>query len=281
MNKKMQKIAVLIEFLAGSGLAIFFHQVLRYPEAAYTIFGIGVLLSLGTYLLREDIEKTRAELLEQYHQAHELTFAIARISDPECQSKAHELMASAMRTISLLQQGYIPMDETEFYLEGAKQMEQAVHHAKMADRITTGWDSRGTLHNFYQANLRAIERGVKITRIFVVNRETLAEPDFQKVLLTQNRNDIDVRIAFRDELPSATNISNRDTDSSFDFAIYDDRVITDVFSKPGKYFGRKTSEPVEVAKYLHLYELVEHSAYAVTLEDDKVILAGDVIPLAS
>lgn len=281
MNKKMQKIAVLIEFLAGSGLAIFFHQVLRYPEAAYTIFGIGVLLSLGTYLLREDIEKTRAELLEQYHQAHELTFAIARISDPECQSKAHELMASAMRTISLLQQGYIPMDETEFYLEGAKQMEQAVHHAKMADRITTGWDSRGALHNFYQANLRAIERGVKITRIFVVNRETLAEPDFQKVLLTQNRNDIDVRIAFRDELPSATNISNRDTDSSFDFAIYDDRVITDVFSKPGKYFGRKTSEPVEVAKYLHLYELVEHSAYAVTLEDDKVILAGDVIPLAS
>lgn len=281
MNKKMQKIAVLIEFLAGSGLAIFFHQVLRYPEAAYTIFGIGVLLSLVTYLLREDIEKTRADLLEQYHQAHEITFAIARISDPECQSKAHELMASAMRTISLLQQGYIPMDETEFYLEGAKQMEQAVHHTKMADRITTGWDSRGALHNFYQANLRAIERGVKITRIFVVNRESLAEPDFQKVLLTQYRNDIDVRIAFRDELPSATNISNRDTDSSFDFAIYDDRVITDVFSKPGKYFGRKTSEPVEVAKYLHLYELVEHSAYAVTLEDDKVILAGDVIPLAS
>ena len=281
MNKKMQKIAVLIEFLAGSGLAIFFHQVLRYPEAAYTIFGIGVLLSLVTYLLGKDIEKTRAELLEQYHQAHELTFALARISDPECQSKAHELMASAMRTISLLQQGYIPMDETEFYLEGAKQMEQAVHHTKMADRMTTGWDSRGALHNFHQANLRAIERGVKITRIFVVNRETLAEPDFQKVLLTQNRNDIDVRIAFRDELPSATNISNRDTDSSFDFAIYDDRVITDVFSKPGKYFGRKTSEPVEVAKYLHLYELVEHSAYAVTLEDDKVILAGDVIPLAS
>jgi hypothetical protein len=281
MNKKMRKIAVLIEFLAGSALAIFFHQVLRYPEAAYTIFGIGILLSLVTYLLREDIEKTRAELLEQYHQAHELTFAIAGISDPECQSKAHELMASVMRTISLLQQGYIPMDETEFNLEGAKQMEHAVHHAKMVDRITTGWDSRGALHNFYQANLRAVERGVKITRIFVVNRENMAEPDFQKVLLTQYRNNINVRIAFHDELPSTTNISNRDTDSSFDFSIYDNSVITDVFSKPGKYFGRKTSEPVEVAKYLHLYELVEHSAYAVTLEDDKVILAGDVIPSAS
>jgi hypothetical protein len=276
MNKKIHNIAVLIEFLAGSGLAIFSHQVLGYPEAAYTIFGIGVLLSLVTYLLKEDIEKTRSELLEQYHHSHELTFAIARISDPDCQSKAHELMASSMRTIALLQQGYIPMDKTEFYMEGAKLMEQAVRHAKMADRITTGWDSRGALHNFYQSNLRAIERGVKITRIFVVNREDLAEPGFQKVLLTQYRNGIDVRIAFRDELPSANNISNRDTDSSFDFAIYDGRVITDVFSKPGKYFGRKTSEPVEVAKYRHLYELVEHSAYAVTLEDGKVILAGNV-----
>ena len=280
-NIKIQNVAVLIEFLAGSGLAIFFHRVLQYPEAAYTIFSIGILLSLATYLLRENIENTREKLLEQYHHAHELTFAIARISDPECQSKAHELMESAMRTILLLQQGYIPMDETEFNLEGAKQMEQAVHHAKMVDRITTGWDSRGALHNFYQANLRAIERGVKIIRIFVVNRGNLSETDFQNVLLAQYRNDIDVRIAFRDELPSTANISNRDTDSSFDFAIYDDRVITDVFSKPGKYFGRKTSEPVEVAKYLHLYELVEHSAYAVTLEDDKVILAGDLIPLSS
>ena len=281
MNKKIKNIAVLIEFLAGSGLAIFFHQVLRYPEAAYTIFGVGILMSLVTYLLRENIEKTRMELLKQYHQAHELTFALAQISNPECQSKAQELMTSSMRTIALLQQGYIPMDETEFYLEGAKQMEQAVHHTKMTDRITMGSDSSAALHNFYQANLRAIERGVKITRIFVVTRENLSEPDFQKVLLTQCNDGIDVRIAFRDELLSATNISNRNTDSSFDFAIYDDRVITDVFSKPGKYFGRKTCEPVEVAKYHHLYELVEHSAYAVTLEEDKVILAGEVIPVAS
>ena len=281
MSKKIQNIAVLVEFLAGSGLAIFFHKVLRYPEAAYTIFGIGILLSLVTYLLRENIEKIREELLEQYQQAHEINFAIARISNPECQSKAHELMASSMGTISLLQQGYIPLDEAEFYLETAKQMEHAAHHVKTADRITTGWDSRGALHNFYQANLRAIERGVKITRIFVVSRENLAEPDFQKVLVTQCHGGIDVRVAFQDELPSATDITSRNTDSSFDFAIYDDQVITDVFSKPGKYFGRKTSEPLEVAKYLHLYELVEHSAYAVTLEGDEVILAGEVIPVAS
>jgi hypothetical protein len=281
MNKKIKEMAVLIEFLAGSGLAIFFHLVLHYPEAAYSIFGIGVLLSLATYLLREDIEKTRERLVEQYHQVHEVPFAISRISDPECQGKAHELMAGTLRTITLLQQGFIPMEETEFYLEGAKQMEHAVRHAKAVDPLTTGWDSRGALLNFYQTNLRALDRGVRITRIFVISREELALPDAQKVLLTQYRDNVDVRVAFRDELPSAGDMSTMDTNSSFDFAIYDDRTVTDAFGQPGKYFGRKTSEAAEVAKYLHLYDLIEHSAHSVALDDDRIVLAGEVIALAS
>ena len=269
MSKKIQNIAVLIEFLAGSGLAILFHSVLHYEEAAYIVFGIGVLLSLVTYLLREDIEKTREGLLEQYHQAHEVTFAIARISDPECQAKAHELMAGAMRTVALLQQGFIPMDEMEFYLDGAKQMEYATQFAKMVDPLTAGWCSRGVMVNFYQANLRALDRGVRIRRIFVGNRDELAEPEIQKILLTQYRDNIDVRITFRDEIPSASDISKRDSAISFDFAIYDDRVVTEVFSHPGKYFARKTTQSAEVVKYLHLYDLIEHSSHAVTLEGDR------------
>jgi hypothetical protein len=34
MNKKIKHMVFLFEFLAGSGLAIFFHQVLHYAEAA-------------------------------------------------------------------------------------------------------------------------------------------------------------------------------------------------------------------------------------------------------
>ena len=48
MNKKIHSMAVFIEFLAGSGLAIFFHLVLHNAEASYIIFGIGILLSLVT-----------------------------------------------------------------------------------------------------------------------------------------------------------------------------------------------------------------------------------------
>ena len=281
MNKKIHDMAVFIEFLAGAGLAIFFHVVLHNEMAAYMIFGMGILLSLVTYLVREDIEKTRASLVGQYQQVHEIPFALAQIGDAECQAKAGELIAATMKNIAMLQQGYIPLDEMEFYLEGARLSGQATREIKAVDPLTSGWLSRGALLNFYQSNLRALDRGVRITRIFVAGRDDLADPEVQKVLLAQYQDDIDVRLAFRDELPAAIDISGRDTNSSFDFAVYDDRAVTDVFAQSGKYYGRKTCQPAEVAKYLYLYELLEHSAHPVTVEQDRVVLAGELQALAS
>jgi hypothetical protein len=273
MTRKLHSIAVFIEFIAGSGLALFFHWVLHYQEAAYIIFGVGILLSLATYLLKEEIESSREQLLDQYRHAHETTFAISEIADPECQAKAGEVMAGAMNTIQLLQQGYIPLEEAEFYLEGARQLDQAAGRVKAVDPFTGGWDSRGPLLNFYQANLRALERGVRITRIFVLNRDSLDDPAARKVILPQIRDGIDVRIAFREELPAVSDISGRNTNSSFDFAIYDDRVVTDGFNQPGKYFGRKTAQRGEIYKYLEFYTLIEHASHAVIAEGDSVELA--------
>ena len=278
---KIKNIAILIEFIAGSGLAIFFHWVLEMPQAAYTIFGIGILLSLVTYLLREELEQTREKLVKQYHHSHELTFAVAQISDPECHAKANELLAGAKRTIALLQNGFIPLDETEFYLEGAKCTDQTQRQIKVVDPMTPGWLTRGALINFYQSNLRAIERGVRITRVFVINRSDLADPEAQKVLLGQLRDGIDVRVAFRDEIPVASDLSGHDTASSCDFAIYDDRITTDVFPLSGKFYGRKTTVAAEVAKYLHLYDLIEHNAHAVAEQDEHIVLAVEALALAS
>lgn len=281
MNKKIQNIVVFVEFLAGSGLAILFHVVLKYPQAAYIIFGVGMLLSLGTYLIRDDIEKSRDTLLDQYHKAHETTFIIAQIADPECQAKAHEVMAAAKRTLSLLHHGRIPLDENEFYLEAAKCSDQATHHIKAIDPLNAGWTTRGAFLGLYQANLRAIERGVKITRIFVVDDEELADPITQQILLGQFRDNIDVRIAYRDELPTANETSGRETVSSFDFAIYDDKVITDLAMQSAKYFGTKTRETSHVDKYLRLFDLIDHVAYSVMEQDGKIIPATNATIVGS
>jgi len=274
---KTHNMAIFIEFVTGSGLAVLFHWVLHYKEAAYIIFGVGVLLSLATYLIREEMETTREGLLDQYRQAHETTFAIAGITDPECQSKAHELMAGTMKTIKLLQQGYVPLEETEFYLEGARQIEHATRQVSAVDPLTDGWDSRGALLNFYQANLRALQRGVKVTRTFVINHDDIENDSIQKIILPQLRDGIAVRIAFRDELPTTSGITGRDTNNSFDFAIYDDKVVIDVFAQPGKYFGRKTSQLDEVAKYLNFCTLVEHSSHLAAIKDDRVVLASETL----
>jgi hypothetical protein len=279
VNQKIHDMAVFIEFLAGSGLAIFFHMVLHNEMAAYLIFGMGILLSLVTYLVREDILKTKSELFAQYQQVHSIPFALAQIGDAECQAKANELVAGTLKSISLLQQGYIPLDEMDFYLEGARLADQTEHWIKAVDPLTTGWLSRASLINFYQSNLRAIGRDIRITRIFVTNREDLADPEVQKVLLAQQRDSVEVRVAFRDELPSTIDICGSDVNSSFDFAIYDDRAVTSVFAQTGKYFGRKTGQPEEVAKYLHLYERLEHSAHPVTLENDIIVLANNAVAL--
>lgn len=273
MKIKTHNMAIFIEFVAGSGLAVLFHWVLHYKEAAYIIFGVGVLLSLATYLIREEMETTREGLLKQYHQAHETSFAISRIQDPECWSKAHEIMAGTMKTIQLLQQGYVPLEESEFYLEGARQADQAVRQVNAVDPLTEGWESRGALVNFYQANLRALQRGVRVTRTFVINRDDLIDQAVQMLLHSQLRDGIEVRIAFREELPAVSGISGRDTNNSFDFAIYDDRVVTDVFTQPGRYFGRKTCQPVEVAKYLNFYLLIEHSSHLAVLDGELVVPA--------
>jgi hypothetical protein len=280
-SKKIPHMAVFIEFLAGSGLAIFFHMALNIPEAAYSIFGIGILLSLATYLIRDDLEDTRGQLTSQYNQAHEITFAVAQINNPECLARAQEMLSGIKRTILLLQQGYIPLDETEYYLEGAKCTDGALHRMKTVAPLTRDWQTRGALMNFYQSNLRALERGVAVTRIFVVRRADMSGPEAQKLLLAQHQDGIDVRVAFSDELPSSNDISGRDLNSSFDFGIYDDQVVTDVFPQAGKYYGRKTSTAAEVEKYLRLYEIIEHNSHAVAREEERIMLASEALKLAA
>ncbi len=281
MHPKIHNMAIFIEFIVGSALAIFFHRVLHYEEAAYVIFGIGILLSLVTYLVKEEIEKTRTGLLAQYHQVHEIPFAMAQIADPECQIKALDVIQSTKKTLNLLQQGYIPLDETESSLERAKLSDQTTRRIKAVLPMCTDWLTRGTLLIANQANLRARDRSVRITRIFVVSREDLANPEVQKVLLSQYRDGIEVRITYGNGLPTVSDIIGRDSSNSFIFTIYDDRVVIDALVQPGKYFGRKTSQPAEVAKYMRLYELIEHSAQALMVEGDKIILPTEAVALAS
>lgn len=280
MTKDVKNMAVWIEFLLSAGLALFFHIGLHYPQVAYTIFGVGLLLSLATYLMRESIDQAEKILTRQYDQAHQITFSLAQIKDAECRAKADALLDATQKNLRLLLEGFIPLDETEYYLEATKCMDQAIGSAQAVDPLTPGWISRGVMLNLYQANQRALKRGVRISRIFAIKRDELRDAEVQELLGMQLRDGIDVRIIFRDEIPMASLAGTLGSTHSFDFTIYDGQTVIDTFLQPGKYHGKKTCSAAETARYRQLFALIEHSAVGVMLENDHVVVPRPAIQMA-
>lgn len=268
---RMQRMAAFIEFIVGAMLAIFFHFVLHELVAAFTIFGVGLLLSLATWLLREDIVEIRERLLEEYREFHALPDALRRIEDPECLKKAREIIARITRNMSLLQRGFIPMDESEFMLEATKAADATQQTLKSVNSLTPGWDTRGTIIKYYQANKRALERGVKVTRTFVLRHGQLQESEVQKLLRTHFEDGIEVKLVYRDDLPAGGE-AGWAKDGSFNFGVYDDRLVVDVFA-PAPYYGVRTSRHEELARYLRMLDLVDHASHAVTLRENEIVQA--------
>ena len=108
-----------------------------------------------------------------------------------------------------------------------------------------------------------------------MRREDLADSDSQKVITTQLKDGVDVRVAFRDEFQATNAISSRDTNVPWDFAVYDEQIATEVFPQTGKFYGCKTNQSTEVEKYLGYYQLIEHSAQTVMWDGERLILATD------
>lgn len=250
--------AILIEFVIGSLLAIYFHWVLHYEEAAYILFGIGILLSLATYLLRHDILTSQKALATLFQGDHELSRALAAITDQECQLKSQELLTDFKKNLAQLERGYLLLTEAEFYLEGVKAVSQSQRQVKAVDPLEVGWESRGAVLNYYQANLQALARGIQITRVFVISRRDLLNPEVQRILQQQHSDGVEVLITYREDLP--LNEANQDV-YSLDFAIYDDTFITDRGREKGLYFGKKTRKANEIAKYQRLFDLIQHHSH--------------------
>jgi len=267
---RLQSMAPFIEFLVGGGLALFFHFGLHNPDAAYMIFGFGILLTLATFILREESTHLRDGLAEEYRRSHWTALQLSRIRDNDCQEKAREFLAELRKNFALLEQGHIPLDETELLLEAARNMDHAVGNVKAVNPLNPGWANRGPLVRYYDSNRRAAGRGVAITRIFVMRHEQLDEPEVQQLLLNHLNDGIGVRIVFREELPSGGE-GGWASETSFNFVIFDECLVLDVRKTQGPHYGTRTRVPAEVAKYRRLYDLIDHNSHNAVQEGGRIV----------
>lgn len=192
--------------------------------------------------------------------------ALAAIKDPECRLKSLELLSTFKNNLALLKHSYLLLDETEFYLEGAKAIASTQNRVKAVDPFLVDWNRGGALSNYYQANVDAVARGVQITRIFVISRRDSLDQSVQQDLYKQSKDGIDVRITFREDLPAE---HNDIAAHSLDFAIYNDALVTDRGLENGSYFGKKTKNAVEIDKYLRLFNLIEQ--YSKLLSPESIL----------
>lgn len=177
--------------------------------------------------------------------------------------------------LALVLQAYVPLDETEFYLKGTKYSSESIHRVKAANPGTAAVPSSTIIRPIcgrYNGG---------VTRIFVPNREEFIDAEVQKVLFLQLRDRIEVRLAHRDDLPAASGLGGRDTAASFDFAVFDDKLATEVFNLPGKYFGPKTWVPALIDNFQHLFALIEQGSHLGAVEEDRIVLAAMRCPAAS
>lgn len=188
---------------------------------------------------------------------------LSAINDPECQLKSGELLKVFKKNLEMLKHNYLLLTEAEFHSEVEKALEQTKHCLKAVDFLQVDWNSRGALLNNNEANLRAMTRGVQITRIFVTNRQALLNRKIQNTLYKQHQDGIDVRITYLEDLPL---IGNKLCAYTQDFAIYNDALITDHTSDSGSYFGKKTANPVEIKKYISLFDLIKAHSHRFSSE---------------
>jgi hypothetical protein len=213
--------------------------------------------------IRNNLRINKMTTPEAQQQTENIAELLSAITDPQCQQKSLELLAGFKKSLELLKHSYLLLSEAEFYLEGAEALAHTQVRVKAVEPLQVDWDKMdAALQTYYQANVQSVARGVQVTRIFVVNRRDSLEQGLLKTLYRQSQDGIDVRLAYREDLPSDALIAEH----SLDFAIYNDALVTDRSLDNGAYFGTKTSNPDEIDKYLQVFAVLEQQAQPLTPE---------------
>ncbi len=272
MNRHSNQLALgtilLLELMIGTALGLAFHFLLRNDTVTWIVLGVGVLISLATSLIRHDLNYIRSSLGQDFKAGNEKLAAetlhiaglLSEIIDVECHAKAHEVIESTKKTLTILKEGYIPLDEAEFYLKTTAFIDEAAQAVSMVEPIEAVIDGRGVRKSFQNSLEKASARGVAISRIFTCADDSVPPEKLAAVTATK-ANGTTVKVMLLSELPTGGEFCGQDV-ARLNFTIFDDRTVAESFAAPGKYFGRTTTLMTEVSKYQRVFSMLDHAAHS-------------------
>ena len=203
---KEYTLEILLAFIA-IGLSVFldFKDVSNTTEFIVTAFV--VLVSASIAIIKEHISKTSEKailsLRNEISKYIKTTQYLAEL-DGVAYSHAKNNMDEAMQKIREIKEGKIFLEQ-ETYYEHLNDCMKTISKGSEIIAINSidsiRWSNDSNQIRYFEENIKAAERGVKIHRIFIISKENLKDSErMNNIKLHINQKNIEVDIVVSDEL---------------------------------------------------------------------------------
>lgn len=243
---KGPSIWILLEFLVGAALALVFHFALHQPIVAYVVFGVGLLITLATWLI---IDRIQLEI----RTSNKIEGLLSEIKDTRFVEAARETVAECEHRLLELIKGRMRVGPDELSIIEIRSLQKTKHHAYA---VCLGhpdeWDKQGW-KNYLAENERAVQRGIHFTRILVLEKEAINDQAKRSVVQRHMQTGANVLVVWADETPH---------DLQRDFVIIDNEecLISEMLGTTKIIGGLITTDRDDIHEYLSVFEKLQIKA---------------------
>lgn len=251
-------IFILIEFLVSVGMAVISHFFLRQEIITGTVLMVGILITMSTYILKNHVineNRKQTEENKKYLERVKLWVDIEHHKDIERREKGVEIISKAEGELNKILQGTWQI-QSRFDLDA--EVKKCVKNAKnsiLATHINVkGWRESQSSKEIFEENKRAIERDVRIHRIFILFDKELKDPLTKEIMEKHKKIGVKVECVKNTEIPP---------DKVKDFIIFDDKkVIIENLSPDFKRFtdGIVLKNEQEIKEWMEIFRKISTQA---------------------
>lgn len=244
-------ILVFVEFIIGAAIALIFHVVLDKPDIAYTILAISILIAFATHLLI-------VNLSTQIKDRNEIYLLLDEIKDQGFKEKGIKIIEECKNKLKDLSEGYhMHSGEDEILLEGTiciKKAKDTIYANSLIDQKI--WNEP-IFSGYFEENKKAVERGVNVSRTFILDDEDIKDDEIKDILKRQNDANFNVFYAMSDKVPH---------ELKKDFVIIDEKVVFSLeMGEKGKIVaGKEIKKQRDVDDYIEAWKKIRRRSMDVS-----------------